>query len=124
MPRKMPSSYRVLVVVTAISGLFGLGAGHPPDDDRRSAAQVDRFVDEKAEMIRGNLMGDFAKADRTRLLQTKEAVDTFLATILTLEDVGSRPVWEWWSLPAQEYRDGAYDPWRVQGPSDDGGGGL
>lgn len=124
MPSRTPSSYRVFVVATAIFGLFGLGAGHPPEDDRRTTAEVDRFVDEKAEMIRGNLMGDFAKADRTRLLQTKEAVDTFLATILTLEDVAGRPVWEWWSLPAQEYRDGVYDPWRVRCPSDDGSGGI
>lgn len=124
MIRTMPWSIRMVAVLVAVVPVPRLATGHPPENQERTTAEVERFVDEKAEMIRGNLMGDFARADRTRLLQTKEAVDTFLATILTLEDAGRRPVWEWWSIPAQEYRDGGYDAWRVLGPSGGGVGGM
>jgi hypothetical protein len=84
-----------------------------PADAERSVAA---FVDGKSAEIRAKLGDEFRQSDRRRLLQMKETVDTFVSTFLLLEDVAHRPAATWWSLPAEEFREGATSAWRTEGP--------
>ncbi len=85
---------------------------------------VDGYVEQKAQGIRHKLQGEFEGVDRSRLLGMKENIDTFLGSVLLLEDAMDAPVWQWWMLPVNEFREGGEVNWWHEGPADDGRQGL
>jgi hypothetical protein len=100
-----------LIMLAASAGL-----ADPPDGHAIAEKSVNEFVNQKSGEIRDKLQNEFLIVDRQRLLQMKENVDTFLSTFLLIEDAATRPAWNWWALPAEEYREGDFSPWQVTGP--------